>query len=218
MTQIELTVGDVFNADDIGLPSAAQSTVAGTQPIWAPDLGFDGFTISRSLNDGTNTFSGLVAAALSGSAAAADSFACLARFLPDAPGARPAFLYLHLRVDGIIAATGAISTAASGVQVGFASIGPAQIVGPFTFLQLTDAVAENRVEVAASISVPEVPAEYTTTVYDVQVWANYDDVPRRVPARRLWPRTDDLGLGTGRVYPPPNTPQSGGRIGSAAPY
>lgn len=37
------------------------------------------------------------------------------------------------------------------------------------------------------------------------------------PARRLYPRTDSVGPGLGRIYPPPNTQQSGGRFGSAAP-
>lgn len=39
-----------------------------------------------------------------------------------------------------------------------------------------------------------------------------------VPARRLYPRTDSHGLGIGRVYPPPNTPQASGRTGSSSPY
>lgn len=38
-----------------------------------------------------------------------------------------------------------------------------------------------------------------------------------VPARLLYPRTDDLGLSVGRVYPPPNTQQSGVRTGSSSP-
>lgn len=42
--------------------------------------------------------------------------------------------------------------------------------------------------------------------------------PPTAPARRIYPRTDSVGPGIGRFYPPPNTPQSGSRIGSAAPY
>lgn len=38
-----------------------------------------------------------------------------------------------------------------------------------------------------------------------------------VPARRIYPRTDSVGPGLGRNYPPPNTPQSGVRFGSSSP-
>lgn len=41
---------------------------------------------------------------------------------------------------------------------------------------------------------------------------------RATPARRLWPRQDGEGVGIGRIWPPPNTPQAGRGIGPGSPY
>lgn len=39
-----------------------------------------------------------------------------------------------------------------------------------------------------------------------------------IPPRRQYPRQDGLGIGIGRTWPPPNTPQAGRGIGPASPY
>lgn len=58
--------------------------------------------------------------------------------------------------------------------------------------------------------------EIRANIYQVILTVLWDSTG--IPARRLWPRTDDLGIGIGRIYPPPNTPQSGARFGSSSPY
>lgn len=52
-------------------------------------------------------------------------------------------------------------------------------------------------------------------LFEFTLYINFPEP--NVPARRLYPRTDDLGFGIGRFYPPPDTQQHGRRFGSSSP-
>lgn len=80
---------------------------------------------------------------------------------------------------------------------------------------------------------PEVQAAYETSTLWISVLPGYPDAygfnngltvyeldlvgAAITPARLVYPRTDSIGPANGRLYPPPNTQQTGSRFGSSSP-
>lgn len=102
------------------------------------------------------------------------------------------------------------------VVVGPTGTGPEDHPQIFSFADMTSG---NEVSLGAHI----VPRRWVYKMQGVRERYAYRHAPdfiitsATIPPRLVYPRTDSLGLGIGRVYPPPNTQQHGRQTGSSSP-
>lgn len=94
-------------------------------------------------------------------------------------------------------------------------------LNPDLFAEMKPALAAGTANLFFA-SYPTAAIESTATAHLVEYWLMFffDGLPPTevadTPPRRLYPR-EGAGLGIGRLYPPPNNPQSGPRTGPNAP-
>lgn len=223
MTDVVLNTGMVIAEYDGGADLEGQSLVFGASPQW-DDGDDDTGAVVRAYRYDVGTHDGFIGKAVAAVIGNADGkgFLSLAvRWLSDA-GSHQTALGVGLRVDDTLATFSSLAPTGL-VQDGVLVLRPTDATFGYSWDDITTAIGEDRVTVF--VQPYDIPATIGTasnavaTVYELVITA-IDPIPPSpalAPARRLYPRTDSVGPGLGRIYPPPNTQQSGGRFGSAAP-
>lgn len=124
-------------------------------------------------------------------------------------------VFVHYFIDEIDIGATEVTAASLGVTEDVTvSVPPEHLNAPYTF-------ADFRAALIAGTATARVlmgsPAGFGTVNEGVVFELEFHTYGASVtPARRLYPRTDAHGLGIGRGYPPPSTPQASGRTGSSS--
>lgn len=223
MTDVVLDTGDVVGEFDPGASFEGQTTIIGASNQW--DDGVDDtaaiircYRYDTGPDDG---YFGIAYAPLVGNADGKGFLSFAVRWQPDA-GVHAGAVRVGVSVDGDEAVSGLLAPIVGPIRDDIFVLRPSDVTGPYSWEDIMTAVGEDRVTVfARHDSLPTVVGEasgFLAGVLEVVVTALDPVIATRVvPPRRLWPRTDGLALGSGRLYPPPTTQQSGNRFGSSSP-